>query len=540
MWILLGGGKPKWNILRHNGPMFPDLYQSHGIPVIFKGKKIKLPILAEEYATMFAKYIDTDYMNNSKFKKNFFKDFKQVLPDDLKNSNINDFDFSLIKKYLDEINEKQKNKSKEQKSMEKEKRLKKEEPYSVCYIDGTQQKIGNYKIEPPGIFLGRGSHPKIGRIKKRVMPEEITLNLDKDAPIPKISLPGNHKWGRIIHDKSSIWLASWKEHITGKRKYIFTSMDSIFKSKSDKEKFDLARKLKRKVKNIRERYEKDLESDNVKLRQLATATYLIDNLALRVGGKKDSKEEADTVGVTSLRVEHIELRGDNILKLDFLGKDSIRFCKKIKVSNSVYNNLVMFFNNKKKKDSLFDLISYTNLNEYLEEFMKGLTSKVFRTYNASNVFQKELDKVNPQKLAKIHESERINYLITFFNQANTAVALLCNHQKNISSSLSNQIDKIDDKIKMLKKKRVKLESKKKKDHEKIDKVKSKIKLVKLKKQNKLMMKNVSLGTSKTNYIDPRIIFAFIKKYDLPPEKLFTKTLLNRFKWAQEIDKNYRF
>jgi DNA topoisomerase-1 len=317
-------------------------------------------------------------------------------------------------------------------------------------------------------------------------------------------------------------------------------MDSIFKSKSDKEKFDLARKLKRKVKSIRERYEKDLESDNIKLRQLATATYLIDNLALRVGGKKDSKEEADTVGVTSLRVEHIELKGDNTLKLDFLGKDSIRFCKKIKVTNSVYNNLVMFFNNKKKKDSLFDLISYTNLNEYLEEFMKGLTSKVFRTYNASNVFQKELDKVNPQKLEKIHESERINYLITFFNQANTAVALLCNHQKNISSSLSNQIDKIDDKIKMLKKKRVKLESKKKKDHEKLEKVKSKIKLVKLKKQNKLMMKNVSLGTSKTNYIDPRIIFAFIKKYDLPPEKLFTKTLLDRFKWAQEVDKNYRF
>ena len=38
---------------------------------------------------------------------------------------------------------------------------------------------------------------------------------------------------------------------------------------------------------------------------MATALYFIDKLALRVGGKKDTKGQADTVGVTSLRVEHI-------------------------------------------------------------------------------------------------------------------------------------------------------------------------------------------------------------------------------------------
>ena len=54
------------------------------------------------------------------------------------------------------------------------------------------------------------------------------------------------------------------------------------------------------------------------------------------------------------------------------------------------------------------------------------------------------------------------------------------------------------------------------------------------------MKNVSLGTSKNNYIYPRIIFAFIKKFDIPPEKLFTKVLLKRFEWASNIDKDYRF
>ena len=54
------------------------------------------------------------------------------------------------------------------------------------------------------------------------------------------------------------------------------------------------------------------------------------------------------------------------------------------------------------------------------------------------------------------------------------------------------------------------------------------------------MKNVSLGTSKQNYIDPRIVFAFIKKYDIPPEKLMTSKLLTRFQWASSVDKDYRF
>ena len=114
-----------------------------------------------------------------------------------------------------------------------------EEPYSFCIIDGSQQKVGNYKIEPPGIFLGRGTHPKIGKIKKRINPEDVIINLDKTSKIPKPNIK-NHEWGKIIHDDTVIWLASWKDTITGKTKYVFTSLESFFKAKSDEEKFDLA------------------------------------------------------------------------------------------------------------------------------------------------------------------------------------------------------------------------------------------------------------------------------------------------------------
>lgn len=538
LYFLGGGNEKQWTVLRHNGPFFPSEYEPHKIPVIVNNNKIILNPEAEEYATIYAKYLDTDYINNNTFKKNFWKDFKEYI----KNENIkslDEIDFSLIKVYLDNEKEKKKNLTKEEKEKIKNKQIEIEEPYTYCIIDGSQQKVGNYKIEPPGIFIGRGSHPKIGKIKKRIQPEDVTLNLDKEAkvPVPNIS---NHKWGEIIHDNSVIWLASWKDEITGKTKYIFTSLESFFKSKSDEEKFDLARKLKKKLGSIRESYEKELYSDDSKTKQLATALYFIDNLALRVGGKKDSKEEADTVGVTSLRVEHISLLDDNTIKLDFLGKDSVRFCKKVNVHKKVYENLQEFSKDKPKKDDLFDLINSSILNEYLDSFLKGLTAKVWRTYNASFTFQKELEKlVSSKKIDSFTETdERLNYLIAIFNQANTEVALLCNHQKAVTTNLDSTIDKIDSQIKDLKKKKDKYKDNK--NNEKAKKAENKIKLLKLKKESKIKMKNVSLGTSKQNYIDPRIIFAFIKKYDIPPEKLFTAKLLSRFQWASSVDADYKF
>lgn len=537
MYRFIGGGnnKKQWEVFRHNGPYFPEEYQPHKIPVLINNQQVVLPELAEEYITLYANYLGTDYMKNNKFKTNFFSDLKKTLGN-IKVNSIDDIDITNIKKHLDKIKERNKNISKEEKQRIKERNDKIQEPYKYCIINGAKQKVGNYRIEPPGIFLGRGNHPKLGKIKKRINPEDVTINLDKNSPVPKPNVSG--KWKDVIHDNSVIWLATWTDTITKKNKYVFTSMESIFKSKSDEKKFDLAKKLKKKTKTIRSEYTKNLEDKSNTKRQLATALYFIDNLALRVGGKKNTKEKADTVGVTSLRVEHLTFIGKDIIKLDFLGKDSIRYCKRIKLHNNVFNNLKSFTDKKNKKDQLFDLISSSNLNEYLESFMKGLTAKVWRTYNASKVFQKELDKIRIDTVINIPESERINYLISFFNQANTSVALLCNHQKNVSSNIDKQLGVFNDKIKKLKEKKRKYT--KSKNKEMIKKIDAKIKTLKLKKETKSKMKNVSLGTSKNNYIDPRIIFAFMKKFDIPEDKLFNKSLLTRFEWARNVDKTYRF
>ena len=114
---------------------------------------------------------------------------------------------------------------------------------------------------------------------------------------------------------------------------------------------------------------------DIKIKQLATALYFIDNLALRVGGKKDSKEQADTVGVTSLRVEHLTFLENNTNKLNFWGKDSIRYCQKISVDSRVYTNLQLFTNEKDKKKDLFDKIDIKSLSAVIWKIFEGFNSK---------------------------------------------------------------------------------------------------------------------------------------------------------------------
>ena len=62
---------------------------------------------------------------------------------------------------------------------------------------------------------------------------------------------------------------------------------------------------------------------NPKTRRISTACYLIYRTAMRVGDEKDP-DEADTVGATTLRKEHVKLSG-NAIEFDFLGKDSVRW-----------------------------------------------------------------------------------------------------------------------------------------------------------------------------------------------------------------------
>jgi len=49
-------------------------------------------------------------------------------------------------------------------------------------------------VEPPGLFLGRGAHPKTGHIKKRLMPEDITINIGEKSTVPPCPIAGTSRF----------------------------------------------------------------------------------------------------------------------------------------------------------------------------------------------------------------------------------------------------------------------------------------------------------------------------------------------------------
>ena len=56
-----------------------------------------------------------------------------------------------------------------------------------CLIGaGTAAQVGNFRVEPPGLFRGRGEHPKMGMLKRRIYPRDITINIGAPhAPAPR-------------------------------------------------------------------------------------------------------------------------------------------------------------------------------------------------------------------------------------------------------------------------------------------------------------------------------------------------------------------
>src|ERR1700744_5914308 len=176
-WLLQqfgGGNKKKWTTFVHNGVLFPPDYVPHHIPIIYKGEKIILNPKAEEAATLYAKYLETEYVKIPRFNKNFWADWKKLLGKDSKIQSFDDCDFNLIYNYILKNKEETKALSKEDKEKLKKQREQTEKKYKVAQVDGKDQPVGNFRIEPPGIFIGRGCHPKLGKIKERIYPEDIT------------------------------------------------------------------------------------------------------------------------------------------------------------------------------------------------------------------------------------------------------------------------------------------------------------------------------------------------------------------------------
>lgn len=511
---------------------------------------------AEEVAGFYAKMLEHDYTTKEIFNNNFFKDWRKCMNEKEK-STITDLkkcNFKLMHAHFMNVSEQNRNRSKEEKKAIKEKNEEVQKEYGFCTIDGHKEKIGNFRIEPPGLFRGRGEHPKMGMLKRRVVPEDVLINCSKDSKVP--SAPSGHKWKEVRHDPNVTWLASWTENVQNQVKYVMLNPSSKLKGEKDWQKYEMARRLDKQIDQIRKKYKEGWKSKEMRIRQRAVALYFIDKLALRAGNEKD-EDQADTVGCCSLRVEHIELHEkkddkEYVVVFDFLGKDSIRYYNEVPVEKRVFKNLQLFMENKAGNDDLFDRLNTQIMNKHLNELMEGLTAKVFRTFNASSTLQDQLDKLT-------NEDDSVAEKILSYNRANRAVAILCNHQRSVpkgheksmellKEKIDQKRDQIDEMVKQVKDaardaKRGSVKEKVVHDKKKkaLERLREQLKKLEVQETDRDENKSIALGTSKLNYLDPRISVAWCKKYDVPIEKIYNKTQRDKFRWAIDMaGPEYRF
>ena len=555
----------KWKTLQHNGILFPPEYESVGIKIKINGQNVDLTLDQEEMIYQWAKKKDAPkpgtvekYVEDPIFQKNFVSDFAKTFNGKFSGIKYTDIDFTQPYKLVDKEKETKELMTKEEKKALAAKRKKIREELKISYgkaiIDAKEVDIANYMAEPPGIFMGRGEHPMRGRYKPRVTAKDVTLNLGKGAKVPE------GKWGKIVHDKDSMWIASWMDVLTQKRKYVWLADTAGIKQERDQAKYDKAKKLAREIENVKAQISKDMQNKDPKTRRISTACYLIYRTAMRVGDEKDP-DEADTVGATTLRKEHVKLSG-NTIEFDFLGKDSVRWKETIPAEGQdkqFHDNLKELVSNKKNDQEIFDGITSRHVNSYYSTIVNGLTAKVFRTYLASSVVSKYLRNHDNIK------SESNMKKLFHAKLANLNAAKMCNHKrtipKNFDQTLQKKKDtlhniekakpwkKSEESLKKTQNKITKTEKQKEIQKKQIKKIKTVIKkkkanhverIEKLQLQIDLTQKtrDYNLGTSLRNYIDPRIFKTWTDEIGAEWEKLYTSALQKKFLWVKNINSKW--
>ncbi|HNS51345.1 MAG TPA: hypothetical protein PKO09_09175 [Anaerolineae bacterium] len=432
--------------LVHNGVVVPDPPPPLGLVLEIRGRQVPLTPAQEEMALAWARKQGTPYVSDRTFVRNFLEDFARALGLEpaLPESEV-DFDPAIRVVEAERLAKVQLS-PEERASQVAERKARREalrDRFGRALVDGEEVLLANYIVEPGGIFMGRGKHPLRGRWKEGARQHDITLNLSPDAPQP----PGD--W-QIVWQPESLWVARWQDKLSGKMKYVWLSDSAPVKQSREAAKFDRARSLDARLEEVRALIERDLAGSDPKRRMIATACYLIDALCLRVGDEKDP-DEADTVGATTLRPEHVTLHSDGRAEFRFLGKDSVLWHKSLVLPPAVSGSLAELVRSARPARSsgngerghptrdlpqLFPDISSGDVNAYLGSILPRLTAKVFRTHHATHAVRTSLEAAGVGPVDPDYRKWEAASL------ANLDAAVLCNHTRQVPAGWSRGRQKL--------------------------------------------------------------------------------------------------
>jgi DNA topoisomerase I len=130
--------------------------------------------------------LESEHAKDATFNKNFFDDWKTVMKkyppvrcvilqfniifnflqrDGTKIATFDLCDFRPMFEHFETEKAKKKAMTTEEKKAAKKAKDDLEAKYTTCLLDGRKEKVGNFRVEPPGLFRGRGDHPKKGALK---------------------------------------------------------------------------------------------------------------------------------------------------------------------------------------------------------------------------------------------------------------------------------------------------------------------------------------------------------------------------------------
>lgn len=257
------------------------------------------------------------------------------------------------------------------------------------------------------------------------------------------------------------------------------------------------------------------------------------------------------------------------MTLDFLGKDNVHFAHEYEVPEEIYKLIQNLKSGKKAGDKVFS-VSSSDIGNFMKKGVDVCTPKLFRTAYGCKLLIDELQRLEKEEPLK--KTDSIEKKVNQYNQACLAVTKKLNHQKDVSKNFDKQMDKLDESIhkavenekviiekaesqlKDLKKKisaakkaleGEKLENtlqsykeKKEKIESRVVKAQQRIENLQMKKTFKNETKTFSIGTARNAYSSPKIAYSWAKDHDVPINKIYSKSLTEKFEWAMNTPADY--
>jgi len=237
--------RPKlWSSLTHSGMQVAPAYQPHHVPVLYDGQPVRLSAEQEEMATLLVKACNT-FKPVPPFGENFMVDWRPLLQEcgsghsESEASVIEDLhrcSFTQISEHLQEVYAARRDAARAAmlhlpigagtaaRRAHVDSSLA-DDAYTHAIVDGVSRRREANSIRLPDARLFGGplsGHPWRGRLSRRVLPEDVTLNLGRDAPVPPVPDCGDgrpHAWGGVVCDPTVPWLARWTDPLSGNVKY---------------------------------------------------------------------------------------------------------------------------------------------------------------------------------------------------------------------------------------------------------------------------------------------------------------------------------